>query len=67
MLLCAEQILAGRAVVGGQTTNYLKVYKVAAGTSTATLKYGPLVIAAGSSGSPGGNGAGVHPPIQPVL
>ena len=51
------QVLAGSAVVGSQATNYLKVYKIASGAAAATLMYGPLIIAAGSPGFPGGNGA----------
>lgn len=64
MSLCTVQILAGSSVVGAQASNYLKVYKVTAGTATATLKYGPLTIPTGLYGSPGGNGAGAHPPIK---
>ena len=52
--MCAVQILAGSVVVGSQATNYLKVYKVASGGSTATLMYGPVVIASGTFGFPGG-------------
>lgn len=57
---CAVQVLAVSETLGSQATNFLNVYKIAFDSASAVLMYGPLTVAAGAMGSPGGNGAGVH-------
>lgn len=43
---------------GSAATNYLNVYKVAQGSSSAILMYGSLVVPGAAFGAPGGNGGG---------
>ena len=59
-MLHYAQILATNAFTGAAGTNTLSIYKVTKNASSAVLMYGPLKIAAGLSGTPGGIGAGAH-------
>ena len=54
------QVVGTNPYTGSASTNYLSIYKVASGTSTATLMYGPIVVSTGAFGAIGGNSAGVH-------
>ena len=59
----AAQVLAVSEVVGSQPTNFLNVYRLLKGGTSFDLIYGGINFAAGTQGSPGGNGAGAHPPF----
>ena len=61
------QILAVQEIVGSQATNFLNVYKIAKDGIAAVLQYGPLNIATGANGSPGGNTAGTHAFTKPLF
>lgn len=62
---CA-QILAVQEITGSQASNFLNIYKIDKNGSSAVRMYGPLNIATGKNGSPGGNTAGASPFHEPA-